>query len=48
MVIKVLKLSGSRVEDVSVKEFRIFRDRDREFKSRFNGDSAFRVIGIWS
>jgi hypothetical protein len=26
----------------------VLRDRDRELKSRFNGDSAFRVIGIWS
>ncbi len=24
------------------------RDRDRELKSRFNGDLAFRVIGIWT
>jgi hypothetical protein len=47
VVIKVLKRSGSGVEKVSVKEFRVWRDRDWELKSRLNADTAFRVIGIW-
>jgi hypothetical protein len=32
----------------TVKELRVWRDRDRELKSRYTGDSGYKVIEIWS
>ncbi len=48
-MIQVIEISGSGVEKRDLgRELRVRRDRDRELKSRYNGNSGFKVIGIWS